>query len=73
VTMKNAVFWDVGPCSSCVSRRFGGTYRLHLQVRKIRELGTSLSRWLPVCSRQTSSVAHPASYTMGTWGSFSGG
>jgi hypothetical protein len=25
VTMKNAVFWDVGPCRSCVNRRFGGT------------------------------------------------
>jgi hypothetical protein len=24
VTMKNAVFWDVEPCTSCVSRRFGG-------------------------------------------------
>jgi hypothetical protein len=28
VTMKNAVFWDVAPCRSCVNRRFGGTYRL---------------------------------------------
>jgi hypothetical protein len=25
--MKNAVFWDVAPCRSCVNRRFGGTYR----------------------------------------------
>jgi hypothetical protein len=31
VTMKNAVFWDVTPCDSCKNRRFGGTYRLHLQ------------------------------------------
>jgi hypothetical protein len=31
VTMKNAVFWDVASCRSCVNRRFGGTYRLHLQ------------------------------------------
>jgi hypothetical protein len=29
VAMKNAVFWDVTPCGSCKSRRFGGTYRLH--------------------------------------------
>jgi hypothetical protein len=28
VTMKNAVFWNVAPCCSCVNRRFGGTYRL---------------------------------------------
>jgi hypothetical protein len=41
--MKKYVFWDVAPCSSCVNRRFGGTYRLHLQVRKIRERGTSVS------------------------------
>jgi hypothetical protein len=34
VTMKNAVFWDVAPCRSCVNRRFGGTYRLRLQGRK---------------------------------------
>jgi hypothetical protein len=46
VTVKNAVFWDVAPCRSCVNRRFGGTYRLHLQGRKIRKLGTSVSRWL---------------------------
>jgi hypothetical protein len=26
---KNAFFWDVGPCRSCVKRRFGKTYRLH--------------------------------------------
>jgi hypothetical protein len=32
VSMKNAVFWDVAPCRSCVNRRFGGTYRLHLQL-----------------------------------------
>jgi hypothetical protein len=29
--MKNAVFWDVEPCRSCVNRHFGGTYHLHLQ------------------------------------------
>jgi Ca2+/Na+ antiporter len=51
--MKNAVFCDVAPCRSCVSRRFGGTYRLHFQSRKIRERGTSVSRWhcSVTCSR----------------------
>jgi hypothetical protein len=44
--MKNAVFWDVAPCRSCVNRRFGGTYCLFLQGRKIREWGTSVNRWL---------------------------
>jgi hypothetical protein len=46
VIMKNAVFWDAAPCISCVTRRFGGTYRLHLQGKKINERGTSVSRWL---------------------------
>jgi hypothetical protein len=32
--LKNAVFWDVAPCRSCVNRRFGGMYRLHLQGGK---------------------------------------
>jgi hypothetical protein len=45
VNLKNAVFWDVVHCRSCVNRRFVGTYRLHLQGRKIRERRTS-----PVCS-----------------------
>jgi hypothetical protein len=44
--MKNAVFWDVAPCRSCVNRRFGGTYHLHLQGRKIRDRGTNMSTWL---------------------------
>jgi hypothetical protein len=34
VTMKRAVFWDVAPCRNGVNRRFGGTYRLHLQGRR---------------------------------------
>jgi hypothetical protein len=35
--LKTAVFQDVGPFRYCVDRRFGGTYRLHLQGRTIRE------------------------------------
>jgi hypothetical protein len=34
VTMKKAGFWDVAPCRNGVNRRFGGTYRLHLQGRR---------------------------------------
>jgi hypothetical protein len=40
--LKNAVFWDVAPCSSCVIRRFGGTYCLHIQGRKISHTGSGL-------------------------------
>jgi hypothetical protein len=38
VTMKNGVFWDVTPCGSCKSRRFGGTYSLLHQGDKNRFL-----------------------------------
>jgi hypothetical protein len=34
VVMNVAILWDIASCSPYVSRRFGGTYRLHLQGRK---------------------------------------
>jgi hypothetical protein len=36
VELKSIIFWDMTPCSalSCI-RRFGGTYGLHLQGRRI--------------------------------------
>jgi hypothetical protein len=35
VVMKSIIFWDVTPCSLLsFNRRFGGTYRLHLQGRR---------------------------------------
>jgi hypothetical protein len=38
VVMKSSIFWDITPCSLLkVNRRFGGTYRLHLQDRRISE------------------------------------
>jgi hypothetical protein len=62
--LKNAVFWDVALCRSLLNRRFGGTYRLHLQGRKIRERGTTASRWLQtdslyidICSLFTSQTS----------------
>jgi hypothetical protein len=47
---KNAVFWDVVPCRSCVNRRFEGMYILHLEGRKIRERGSSLQPPAHACS-----------------------
>jgi hypothetical protein len=36
VVMKSPIFWDKMPCSPLqVNRRFGGTYRLHLQNLRI--------------------------------------
>jgi hypothetical protein len=47
VVMKSTILWDITPCSSLrVKRRFGGTYRLHLQGRKIsRRRNQRESRW----------------------------
>jgi hypothetical protein len=36
--MKSTIFSEITPCSPLkVNRRFGGTYRLHLQGRKISQ------------------------------------
>jgi hypothetical protein len=36
VLMKSIIFWDMTACSPLsFNRRFGGTYRLHLQGRKV--------------------------------------
>jgi hypothetical protein len=52
---KNAVFWDAVPCKSCVNRRFGGTYRIHLRGKKIQreQMAAVSSHLLTVvpCSR----------------------
>jgi hypothetical protein len=37
VTMKDGVFWIATPCSSERARRFGGTWRLHLQGWKVSQ------------------------------------
>jgi hypothetical protein len=40
VAMKNAVYWDVGPCSSCVNQRFGGmSIHTRTTLRHIQENG----------------------------------
>jgi hypothetical protein len=51
--LKNALFWYVALCRSCVNGRFGGTYRLYLQGKKLGERGTSSCRLLQ--------PAHPGS------------
>jgi hypothetical protein len=44
--MKCTVFWDITPCSPLkVDRRFGGSYRLHLQGPIIRARYLRESRW----------------------------
>jgi hypothetical protein len=44
--MKNAVFWDLEPCGSCKSQRFGGTCRLQLKDRKNPRAKKCVSSWL---------------------------
>jgi hypothetical protein len=42
---KSAVFWDITPWSPLkVNRRFGGTYCLHLQGRRISEASNQRER-----------------------------
>jgi hypothetical protein len=52
--MKKAVFWDVTPCRSGVNRRFGGTYRLHLQGSRLLSsfinLFTRAHHWSLLCA-----------------------
>jgi hypothetical protein len=62
---KNGVFWDVTSGRSCVNRRFGEMYRLHLQGRKIRERETSVSRWLQIGS--TIRFSETSVHTRSTW------
>jgi hypothetical protein len=47
VWLKSTIFWDITPCSPLnVNRSFGGTYRLHLQDRRISRARNQLvSRW----------------------------
>jgi hypothetical protein len=41
VVIKSIIFWDMTPCSPLSFKRsFGGTYRLHLQGRKISSAKT---------------------------------
>jgi hypothetical protein len=43
--VKNvAILSDIAPCSRYVNRRFGGTYRFHLQGRKSAERETNLQK-----------------------------
>jgi hypothetical protein len=59
--MNVAIFWDIAPYSPNMNRRFGGTYRLHVQGRKLAEQESSVQQvagsfclWSLLCA----SVAH---------------
>jgi hypothetical protein len=50
-----SIFWNITPCSpSSVNRRFGGTYCLHLQGRKISWAG----------NQRKSRICLPAAFTL---------
>jgi hypothetical protein len=70
VVMKSIIFWDITRCSPLeVSRRFGGTCRLHLQGRRIsqarnqREAGGKQIKMVETWSSKTS-----ADFQRTTWG-----
>jgi hypothetical protein len=60
VVMKSTIFWDITPCSLLkVNRRFGGTYRLHLQGRR-----TSRASNLPPAFTLVSCSVHSSTLKM---------
>jgi hypothetical protein len=59
-SLKIVVFWDVARCITRLNRRFGGTYRLHLQGGIIRKRWTRVSSWLQSADMFTR-VIHSAS------------
>jgi hypothetical protein len=65
MVMKSIILWDMMPCSPLsVNRRFGGTYRLHLQGRRnklrkknskhVAELISLTLRMEAICSAEKS-------------------
>jgi hypothetical protein len=58
VRLKSTVFWDITPCNPLnVNRRFGGTYRLHLQCSKnnlSKKPGVKAGCKHVICSSETS-------------------
>jgi hypothetical protein len=57
VVMKSSIFWDITPCSPLkFSRHFGGTYRLHLQGRRICQASLPSDFTLISCSAYSSTL-----------------
>jgi hypothetical protein len=62
LTAKNAVFWDVALCGSCVNWRFGGTYRIMTHVHAVYSLADfSIPKMGAIISSETSF------HTRSTW------
>jgi hypothetical protein len=66
LTMKNIIFWDMKPRSllSC-NRRFGGTYRLHLQGRRNNFSKNKQAGGLPPAFTLVSCSAYSSNLKMG--------
>jgi hypothetical protein len=59
VTMKNSIFWDITPHSPVkVDRRFGGTYCLRLQGRRVSEARNQHKDLFAVCFILVSCLAY---------------
>jgi hypothetical protein len=41
------IFWEMTPCGSYKNRRFGGSYRLHLQGERDEQVQSLLFRSVP--------------------------
>jgi hypothetical protein len=60
VVLKSIFFWDTTPCSALTgTRRFGGTYRLHLQGRRIvQQSSEQASAYLSSCMHKETYVPY---------------
>jgi hypothetical protein len=68
--MKNIVFWDVALCTSCVNRRFGGTYRLRarspfLAPKLLGQCSLSSPGIFPITYRSSAAYRPPSATCCG--------
>jgi hypothetical protein len=50
MVMKSSVLWDISPCRPLkINRSFGGTFRLHLQCRRISQAKLATCLMLVCC------------------------
>jgi hypothetical protein len=65
VVMETSIFWDITPCSPLnVNRRFGRTYRLHLQGRRISEATNQRKALLASCFMPVYCLAYSSTLKM---------
>jgi hypothetical protein len=65
VNMSSTIFWDMTPCS--LVKRFGGTYLLHLQNRRISHTSNKFGLLLDPNDEAVRSSVMLAHFYQTTW------